>query len=1252
MAKGITCPQENLDEWKKLTELIPNTAIAVWDKMGGQIDDKGHPLINRDKFFDLLKFNKGDYTRTYSNFLAIGGDKLVTDPSEIKEKIMVTKKDEVKDTLNHQPLTISQEALKSNLTSLEGFDKVRNNALQRLMIKSLIVNRGELLPKDDTRRAEFEELIKQIKDNGAEEALNTYLSEGSKVIHSIWNEYNSRKEELQKIEDGKSTRNKKDVLNLEMLKRWKDIVGAYDSLDEFQDELLERNKMFDTKDEEAQKRNYILQDAITIKNKIKSLYNTVGLDILSEELSKHYDQFRNETKDIANKDYDQLPEDIKQTFTKPEWKNLQVEMNKQDLDQRTQKLIKEQLQVASKDINVITRWLGSLANTQDPAIAAAYKMMIHADLQSSNHLMKSITKISNVLEDIEKQFGKGYNKQKIFNIILEKGDDGKLTGSIINKFSSKFWNERDKFFKELEEKNYKPDVKAKLISDWNNKYCPEDKESYGKDLHELLSSLREKGTLSDNEYALIKDIEGSYTKDKNYAHDLHQRGLLNIIAADEIGKFKAEGAWKYREPSREFKNKEWDSFNKLSEESPIKKFYETFNELLEEANSMLPFHTRLKPGQLPAVMKTIAEKIATGASIKEVGSLLLAKTFDVLADDPDRSEQRIADQDGNIRNFIPTRYTNPLAKFTIYDVNGKEVNRFKNKGLAEKYLEAHKGEGYTLETQFTPEDQSYDLPTVLAMFCKMAYDYNYKKEISSELEAIQYFVDNRKIKQTDSSGKEIKRRLKTKDKGVIEDIQSATDTYKPKVSNHMADQYRDWLATNLYGNKEQGGPRLNVFGMHIDMVKGLNLMNKSTSLTLLAVNARAAINYVVVSEQARIGEMLAGEHMSKKSWLKGDKVFFQHMPGMMADCGKRDKRDLVNKLFHGFGISAEPIDTNLADATRLGKVAKSSALYFLMKQGVFFTQTRFFLGMLADIKAYDKDGKVLGDMVDMYHVDDKGFLQLDSRMDPVKSGWTDKDKENFIIKTRSLIDTIHGEYGATERAAVERIALGRMGTMFRKFIVPGVIRRYKKGGYSERLGSYTEGYYRTTGKFITSLAKDLKQYKLAVLSHNWEKLTNHERANIIRTMNDVAFTLTAMILSGIFLHEAKSSEQDTYERQMWSMLAYQSLRFKSEMLLYTPKLDEAISILKSPTASLGMLEGWSKLTSQAFTDAGRMMHGEGPQIITQGKRKGMTRFRRDVGNVIPGFRSIESEQYVQDQLRFMDQGLILNPLGTSGEISK
>ena len=36
-------------------------------------------------------------------------------------------------------------------------------------------------------------------------------------------------------------------------------------------------------------------------------------------------------------------------------------MNKQDLDQRTQKLIKEQLQVASKDINVIIRWLGFIS---------------------------------------------------------------------------------------------------------------------------------------------------------------------------------------------------------------------------------------------------------------------------------------------------------------------------------------------------------------------------------------------------------------------------------------------------------------------------------------------------------------------------------------------------------------------------------------------------------------------------------------------------------------------------------------------------------------------------------------------------------------------------------------------------------------------------------------------------------------------------------------------------------------------------
>ena len=46
--------------------------------------------------------------------------------------------------------------------------------------------------------------------------------------------------------------------------------------------------------------------------------------------------------------------------------------------------------------------------------------------------MKSITKISNVLEDIEEAISvRGYNKQKIFDIVLEKGDDGKYLQEIL-----------------------------------------------------------------------------------------------------------------------------------------------------------------------------------------------------------------------------------------------------------------------------------------------------------------------------------------------------------------------------------------------------------------------------------------------------------------------------------------------------------------------------------------------------------------------------------------------------------------------------------------------------------------------------------------------------------------------------------------------------------------------------------------------------------------------------------------------------
>jgi len=57
---------------------------------------------------------------------------------------------------------------------------------------------------------------------------------------------------------------------------------------------------------------------------------------------------------------------------------------------------------------------------------------------------------------------------------------------------------------------------------------------------------------------------------------------------------------------------------------------------------------------------------------------------------------------------------------------------------------------------------------------------------------------------------------------------------------------------------------------------------------------------------------------------------------------------------------------------------------------------------------------------------------------------------------------------------MQRLALGRMAIMFRKYLVKNLEYRFGGVNYDMALESWEEGYYRTAGKFLVTLAKDLK----------------------------------------------------------------------------------------------------------------------------------------------------------------------------------
>ena len=97
---------------------------------------------------------------------------------------------------------------------------------------------------------------------------------------------------------------------------------------------------------------------------------------------------------------------------------------------------------------------------------------------------------------------------------------------------------------------------------------------------------------------------------------------------------------------------------------------------------------------------------------------------------------------------------------------------------------------------------------------------------------------------------------------------------------------------------------------------------------------------------------------------------------------------------------------------------------------------------------------------------------------------------------------MHGIYNNADKSAIQKYALGRLAIMFREWMVPHYNRRFKGTYYDVQLDQWREGFHGTMGKFIVQLAKELKQGQLNIAT-SWKGLSNHERANVKRSLTEV-----------------------------------------------------------------------------------------------------------------------------------------------------
>jgi len=294
------------------------------------------------------------------------------------------------------------------------------------------------------------------------------------------------------------------------------------------------------------------------------------------------------------------------------------------------------------------------------------------------------------------------------------------------------------------------------------------------------------------------------------------------------------------------------------------------------------------------------------------------------------------------------------------------------------------------------------------------------------------------------------------------------------------------------------------------------------------------------------------------------------------------------------------------------------------------------LAMLKNLKAYDIEGNELGDMLSQYTVDEEtNQLKLSKKV----ANFSEKEQTDFSAKMHRVLASMHGEYTHLGQSSLQRTALGRMGILFRRFIVPGFKRRWQGRDRDNRLdsinnllGDYQEGYYRTFGHFAKLMMKDLITFKFEAIRAHGRTMTKQERANLVRFTSEMAFFLTTVIMSALALR-MKAADDDK-DNIVLDNLAYQAMRLRSELsFFFNPQA--TMQILRSPMASMSQLESVIKLFGQVLypITSGTLEL----ERYKQGTWKDHLKIQKTIINLLPVTKQYYRVRDIGDQLSWFQQ---------------
>ena len=502
---------------------------------------------------------------------------------------------------------------------------------------------------------------------------------------------------------------------------------------------------------------------------------------------------------------------------------------------------------------------------------------------------------------------------------------------------------------------------------------------------------------------------------------------------------------------------------------------------------------------------------------------------------------------------------------TVKDFEGNEVQT-----LPIYFTKLKEGE--------SANDLSTDIVSTLTAYAAMANDYDEMNKVIDVLELGRDLLRERQVTQT-QGGKP----LVEKFKAVGRKVESKLT--KEGEATRFIQRLNDFFEMQVYGRymADEG-----TFGStNIDKGKVANFVNRVTSMNNLALNVLSGISNIATGKVMMRIESFAGEFFNEKNTITADRIYGQSLPEYLAEIGNRVKTSklaLWDELFNVMQEYEQNVrEVNFDRKTWFSRMFGTSTLFFMNNAGEHWMQNRTSLALADAYKMKAPNGKIvsLWDAMEVVPIDKnnkKAGAKLQLKQGYTKadgSAFTQDDIIKFSRRSAAINQRMHGIYNKADRSAIQRLAIGRMGIMFRKWIKPSLNRRFKSATYNYDLDAWIEGYYRTSGRFLLQLARDLRETQFN-LAARWNELTPTEKANIRRALTEVGHFLAVMAIIGLI-----EWSDDKDRPWLVRMLEYQSRRLYTELGAMIPgksMISEGLKIIKSPAAGVTTIENMLDLT--------------------------------------------------------------------------